>query len=125
MDSSKISDDEIDSIDVEKLFCDCCHQLHAKVSEKRQALDAILDDMIKYIENIENVTKTDGEEGNTSQKVMWLILPCTLQLYVHTSDIFSILISCILGNSGHFEPDGHTSNDTWCKHVPNEDRSHR
>ena len=80
MDSSTVSDDEIDSIDVEKLFCDCCHRLHAKVSEKRQALDATLADMIKYIENIENVTKTDGEEGNTSQKVMWLILRSTLQL---------------------------------------------
>ena len=70
MDSSKISDDEIDSIDVEKLFCDCCNQLHAKVSEKRQALDAILDDIIEYIENIESVTKTDCEEGNTNHKVI-------------------------------------------------------
>ena len=70
LDSSTISDDEIDSIDVEKLFCDCCHQLHAKVSEKRQALDAILDDIIEYIENIESVTKTDCEEGNTSHKVI-------------------------------------------------------
>ena len=69
MDSSTISDDEIDSIDVEKLFCDCCHQLHAKVSEKRQALDATLDNMIKNIENIENVTKTKCEEGNTNHKV--------------------------------------------------------
>ena len=70
MDSSTISDDEIDSIDVEKLFGDCCHQWHAKVSEKRQVLDAILDNTIKYIENIENVTKTDCEEGNTSHKVI-------------------------------------------------------
>ena len=72
MDSSTISDDEIDSIDVEKLFCDCCHQLHAKVSEKRQALDATLDNMIKNIENIENVTKTECEEGNTNHKVIVL-----------------------------------------------------
>ena len=69
MDSSKISDDEIDSIDVEKLFCDCCNQLHAKVSEKRQALDAMLDDMTNYIKNIENVTKPDGDGDNTSNKV--------------------------------------------------------
>ena len=85
MDSSTISDDEIDSIDVEKLFCDCCHQLHAKVSEKRQALDAILNDMIRCIENIENVTKTDDEEGNTSHKVM----------VMHLAAQQPIIISCI------------------------------